>query len=161
LVAFTIQPNQTRRGTDKDDAAADEYVIPRPIEGILTNQGYAVPDPSNNNRLSIWFSGGSLEVLNEEEDLEEWKKIFDSSDAPNRNFTEYAKVLAARILLGAHLPEAMESDGSLSFVLKRPIGGHGLAYCDILYLDEDFRIMRGHRGSIFVCTRIPESCSLF
>jgi len=157
MVAFTIKADQTKRGVHRDDAAEGEYIVPRSIDGILTNQGYAIPDPSHSNRLSIWFSGGSLEVMDEENDLEEWRNIFDTGNAPNRNFKEYANVLAARFLLGAHLPECMESDGSLSFALKRPIGGHGSAYCDVTYLDDDFRIMKGHRGSIFVSTRIPDA----
>ena len=155
VAAFTIEPGQDRRGI-KRDAFDGEYVVPKPIRGILTNQGYAVPDPDTPNRLSIWFSGGSLEVQDEPNDLEEWKKIFDFTSAPNRDLREYANILAAKLLLGALLPEEMEPDGAMSFVLKRPIGGHGAAFCDIVYMDEDLRVMRGHHGSLYVCTRVPQ-----
>jgi len=155
VVAITIQPGQDRRGVAKEETEG-EYVVPKPIKGILTNQGYALPDPDVPNRLSIWFSGGAFEVQDEPADLEDWKQVFDSTCAPDRNLREYANTLAARFLLGAFLPEGMEDDGTMSFTLKKPIGGHGCAYCDVVYMDEDLRIMRGHRGAVYVCSRVPE-----
>lgn len=157
VVAITIEAGQTRYGVRAGSNAVEEYVVPRAIPGILTNQAYVVPDPSVPNRLSIWFSGGDLEVQNEPDDLEEWLKIFDSTAAPDRNLREYANVLAARVLLGALVPEEIGDDGKMSFDLRRPIGGHGQAYCDIIYMDEDLRIMRGHLGSVYVCTRVNGS----
>jgi hypothetical protein len=154
VVAMTIQPGQDRRGMKRQEEG--DYVVPKPIKAILTNQGYAVPDPNVPNRLSIWFSGGALEVQDEPADLEEWMKVFDSACAPERNVREYANSLAARLLLGALVPEGMEEDGSMSYDLKKPIGGHGCAYCDIVYMDDDLRIMRGHHGSVYVCSRVPE-----
>jgi hypothetical protein len=163
VVAFTIEANQTRRGAMIDAAAAagpeGEYIVPRPIRGILTNQGYAVPDPDTPNRISIWFSGGALEVQDEPKDLDEWKKIFDFQSAPSRDIREYANILAAKVLLGAQMAESMQQDGTMSFVLKRPIGGHGNAFCDIVFMDETLRIMRGHHGSVYVCTRVPDPIS--
>ena len=156
VVAITIEAKQDRKGSFQEAAEGSHYVVPKPIRGILTNQGYAVPDPRVPNRLSIWFCGGTLEVQDEPQDLNEWKRIFDTSFAPQRNLCEYANVLAAKLLLGALVPDEMEADGKMSFVLKRPIGGHGSAYCDIVYMDDDLRIMRGHNGSVYVCTRVPE-----
>mmetsp|Transcript_56690 Transcript_56690/g.164420 ORF Transcript_56690/g.164420 Transcript_56690/m.164420 type:complete len:494 (-) Transcript_56690:598-2079(-) len=158
VVAITIEPGQDRRGIMLADGGqrCEEYVVPKPIRAILTNQGYAVPDPDVPNRLSIWFSGGDLEVQDEPADLEEWQRIFDSDRTPERNLREYANILAARLLLGALLPEEMADDGTMTFTLKKPIGGHGTAYCDVLYMDDDLRITRGHSGSIYVCSRVPE-----
>ena len=155
MVSFTIEAGQDRRGMKKD-SSSEEYTVPRPIRGILTNHGYAVPDPDVPNRLSIWFSGGDLEVQDEDKDLDEWRKVFDATCAPDRDIREYAQLLAAKLLLGALSPEGMEDDGTMSFVLKRPIGGHGSVYCDIVFMDETLRIMRGHHGSLYVCTRVPE-----
>lgn len=155
VVAITIEPGQDRRGMPRSGDEGD-YVLPKPMRGILTNQGYFIPDPNVPNRLSIWFSGGSLEVQDEPADLEEWRKVFDFESAPERNLREYANILAARLLLGAFLPERMEADGTMSFTLKKPIGGHGCAFCDIVYMDDDLRIMRGHLGSVIVCSRVPE-----
>lgn len=131
--------------------------MPRPIRGILTTHGYSIPDPNQPNRISVWFSGGSLEVQDEESDVEEWKKIFDTSSAPNRDIREYANNLAARLLLGANIPDKLEEDGTLRFDLKRPIGGHGSVFCDIVYMDENLRIMHGHHDSVYVCVRVSDS----
>lgn len=155
MVFLTIEADQDRKGVEAK-SSDDDYVVPRPIKAVLTNQGYTVPDPSVPNRLSVWFSGGTLECLDEDSDLDEWKRLFDSSCAPNRDLREHANILAAKLLLGALLPEEMNEDGTMSFALKRPIGGHGCAYCDILYLDNTLRITRGHHGSFYVFTKVSE-----
>lgn len=117
----------------------------------MTNYGYLLPDPDVANRVSIWFTGGSLEVNDEESDLEDWKMIF--GNAPNRNMSEFARVLAAKVLLGASTSDEMEENGTMSYTLKRPIGGHGTAFCDVLFMDETLRVMRGHGGSVLVFVR--------
>jgi hypothetical protein len=161
VVSFTIEADQTRRGKPASSQEegktgpppSPEYIVRRPIRGLLTNHGYCVPDPNVPNRLSVWFSGGSLEVQDEIHDLEEWKHLFDENEAPRRDLGELARVLAAKCLLGAHLPHSMEEDGSLTYFLKRPIGGHGQVFVDVLYCDETLRIVRGHRGSIYASIR--------
>lgn len=155
--AITIEAGQDRKGNTECQQDGDCYIVPRPIRGILTTQGYIIPDPNIPNRLSVWFSGGSLEVQDEDSDLEEWKKIFDTSSAPNRDIREYANNLAARLLLGAHIPDKLEEDGTLRFDLKRPIGGHGSVFCDVVYMDDNFRIMHGHHDSVYVCVRVPNT----
>jgi hypothetical protein len=148
IVAFTIEANQTRRGTAP---IAGEYAIQRPIRALLTNHGFCIPDPSEPNRLSVWFSGGTLEAVDEER---EWQTLF--QETPRRDLGEYARVLAAKFLLGAQRLE--NDDGTYSYRLNRPIGGHGQVFCDVLYADDDFRIVRGHHGSIFVFRRVPTAC---
>lgn len=153
VVSFTIEPGQTRRGVPPNEEASEkEYVVPRPIRGLLKNHGYCLPDPSVPNRLSIWFSAGTIEVQNEE-DLDEWKIILDPAEAPRRDLKEWARVMAARVLLGAHLPDGMAEDGTMRYTLKRPIGGHGEVFCDVIYADETLRVLRGHGGSIYVFMR--------
>lgn len=71
-----------------------------------------------------------------------------------RQLQEKARVLAAKLLLGATVPSKMEDDGTMEFELTRPIGGHGTAYTDVLFLDKSLRIVQGHRGSLFVMTRV-------
>jgi hypothetical protein len=154
VVAFTIEPNQTRTGTNSLHAKQSDYVIRRPIRGIMTNYGYILPDPEVPNRLSIWFTGGTLEVNDEENDLEEWKRIFDDSTVPKRDMREFARLLAAKVLLGADASDEVAPDGSMSYTLKRPIGGHGSAFCDVLYLDDSLRIMRGHAGSLYIFSKV-------
>jgi hypothetical protein len=161
VVAMTIEAGQDRKGNlttnsaGNDGSGNEPYTVPRPIRGILTTQGYSIPDPNARNRLSIWFSGGSLEVQDECKDVDEWKRIFDADFAPDGELKEYANILASKVLLGAIAPEKMEPDGTMSFSLKRPIGGHGSVYVDILFMDATLRIMRGHHGSVYVCIRMP------
>jgi len=154
--AITIEAGQDRKGNSKDEGDRDCYIVPRPIRAILTTQGYSIPDPTIPNRLSVWFSGGSLEVQDEEKDFDEWKHIFDMSSAPSRDIREYANSLAAKVILGAHIPDRLEQDGTLRFDLKRPIGGHGSVFCDVIYMDENLRIMHGHHDSVYVCVRVPD-----
>lgn len=157
VVAFTIEPNQTRTGRQvppEQNDKEDGFLIRRSIRGIMTNYGYILPDPQVPNRSSIWFTGGTLEVNDEENDLEEWKRIFDDSAAPRRDMRAYARLLAAKVLLGAEAPDELEPDGSMSYKLRRPIGGHGSAFCDVLYLDDSLRIIRGHRGSLMVFSKV-------
>ena len=153
MIALTVEDNQTRHGTKPEVDNSKQYVVRRPIRGLLTNHGYCIPDPKVPNRLSVWFSGGSLEIQDQADDLEEWKRLFDENEAPRRDLREYARVLAARILLGAHIPDGMAEDGTLTYSLKRPIGGHGSVFIDVLYSDNTLRIVRGHHGSIFVFIR--------
>ena len=87
----------------------------------------------------------------EERDLEDCKLGF--GNAPNRNMSEFARVLAAKVLLGASVPDEMDESGTLSYTLKRPIGGHGTAFCDVLFMDEKLRVLRGHCGSVLVFVR--------
>eukprot|EP00562_Extubocellulus_spinifer_P031346 CAMPEP_0178723880 /NCGR_PEP_ID=MMETSP0699-20121125/25797_1 /TAXON_ID=265572 /ORGANISM="Extubocellulus spinifer, Strain CCMP396" /LENGTH=737 /DNA_ID=CAMNT_0020375019 /DNA_START=1140 /DNA_END=3353 /DNA_ORIENTATION=+ len=176
ILAFVIEPNQDRHGNDlspegqdadgkkgvKDngDMKSGEHPrhrhrpIARPIRGIMTNVGYMLPDPSTPNRLSVWFAEGSLEVNDEESDLDEWRRIFDCHGAPKRALRERAHMLAAKLFLGASAPDRMEEDGTMVYELKRPIGGHGMAYTDVLFLDDDLRILRGHHGQVYVCARV-------
>lgn len=189
VVAFTIEANQTRLGEDpqqsSEDSSPDEFIVPRPIRGLMTNHGYMVADPENASRSSIWFSGGTIEVQDEVADGAVWKQIFDENlVSRGDNKRAVAKALAAKLLLGAYttttsasVPSNHEEDSpdeenssrhqhgshaegeeaipTISYYLKRPIGGHGEVFCETLYLDESMRIMQGHHGSIFVHTLVP------
>ena len=83
----------------------------------------------------------------------EWEEIFARDETWKKSWSESAKLLAAKMLLGAEIPDSMDADGSMSYTLHRPIGGHGTSYVDVLYLDENLRITRGNAGSIFVQVR--------
>lgn len=150
-----MEANQTRRGTPIKGHEDDEYAVRRPLRSLLTNHGHIVPDPDVPNRVSIWFSGGSLEVQNEAEDLADWKQLFDKNEAPRRAIGELARVLAAKFLLGANTTSEMSDDGTLRYSLRRPIGGHGRVFCDIVYADDTMRILRGHHGSMYVFSKVP------
>ena len=123
-----------------------------PIRGFLTNYGYCTPDPTTPNRLTVWFSGGILEAQ-EGTSQEDWRRRFADENLPMRDLGGFARVLAAKILLGARLPQTIDEHGMMSYSLTRPIGGHGSVYVDALYSDEKLRIVKGHMGSIFVFQR--------
>jgi len=176
VTAFSIEPPSPLFGDNSPNS-----VVVRPIRGIMTTYGYVLPDPGTPNRLSVWFTGGTVEV-DDEGDSDEWRRIFGDDDAaaaaaatdagasqgsggggpmapprPGPSLSERAKLLAAKLLLGATVPQGMEEDGSMNFQLRRPVGGHGSAYVDILYLDDTLRIMQGHHGSVYVMARVPGS----
>ena len=164
MVAITIHPFQDRNGksvvidgTDLSSNQNTEY-LRRPIQALLTNDGYCVPDPNTPNRFTVWFIGGSLTVQDPETNLHEWQRFFDPTTLPKRNIREYARVLAAKCFLGAQIMDdsMLHKNGTLSYTLKRPIGGHGKVFIDTLYSDESMRIVRGHKGSIFVFHRVPD-----
>ena len=141
IASFTIE-------TQEFDGAA--------VRGIMTNYAYTLPDPSEPQRLSIWFTGGTIEPANEdEESMRKWKEVFrsfhpDKVGVP-RDSNE-ARHLAQYMFLGA-VSEPMDEKGLIGYHLERPIGGHGSAFCDIVYMDCDLRVMSGHSGSIYVFKR--------
>lgn len=139
VTAFTV--------VSEDEAAP-------PIKAVMTTYSYVLPDPKEANRLTVFFTGGLLQP-NDETDKEQWNSVF-GGDAPKRHATERVRVLAAKVLLGAAVLDKLEDDGSLSFYLKRPIGGHGRTYVDVLYLDDNFRVMQGQTGSLYVFSRVQQ-----
>ncbi len=128
------------------------------LRGIMTNYGYSLPDAEHTRRQSIWFTGGTIEPADEdEESIEAWKKVFGANAAEekseeNPQCAEKAKLLAQKILLGA-VSEPMDEYGVIGFHLCRPIGGHSSAFCDVVYMDNDLRVMKGHSGSVYVFKR--------
>ena len=142
------------------------------LQGIMTNYGYALPDPNLPGRKSIWFSGGTIEPA-DDDSLDEWTRLFgapcttnDDTDKQHDGASEddtakvkysidaeKARMLASKILLGA-VHEPMDEEGTIGYHLLRPIGGHGSAYVDTVYMYDELRVMRGHSGSIYVFKRV-------
>lgn len=148
VASFTIEDSGETSSTQK-------------LRGIMTNYGYALPDPVHPDRKSIWFSGGTIEPADDDQ-LDQWMKIFGSTDpiktpedVTSKNLSieaEMAKSLASRILLGA-VSEPVDDNGTVGFHLNKPIGGHGSAFVDVVYMDDELRVMRGNAGSIYVFKR--------
>lgn len=130
--------------------------VRRPIKGIMTTFGYVLPDPQVPNRLSIWFTGGQIRPNNDVNDQREWKRLFAHSQTGSRTMGEKVRCLAANLLMGAQVPTEMKEDGTMEYTFTRPLGGHGVAYMDVIYLDSSLRVCRGHRGTLFVFARIPD-----
>ena len=150
VTAFTIEPSMASfpKAPNKD--------VNRPIRGIMTTFGYSLPDPDTPNRHSIWFTGGRIEPNNDANDIRAWKDFFELHP-PKHTFGERAKLLAVKLLMGATTPDKIDpEDGSMNYEFTRPLGGHGMAYVDVIYLDESLRIGRGQRGTTFVFSRVPD-----
>jgi hypothetical protein len=154
VTAFNIEADSPQFG-----AYSPNHVVYRSVRGIMTTYGFVLPDPITPNRLSIWFNRGSMEPNDNETDIQEWKRLFGGA-LPKRQLQEKARLLAAKLLLGAIVPDTIDADGSMSYYLSRPVGGHGTAYVDILYLDDSLRIVQGSKGSIFVFARVPAKHNL-
>lgn len=149
VTAFTIEP----RDSSRDGRDSPNTTIQRPIKALMTTYGYALPDPNQPNRLSTWFRGGTIEVWDEEEDMQAWCDIF--GNLPKRQLKEKAQLFGRKIKTGVCPASSMEEDGKLSFQMLKPVGGHGVAYADVVYLDETLRILRGNFGTLYVDCRIP------
>ena len=149
VTAFTIEPSLAEFPT------APNKDVCRPIKGIMTTFGYSLPDPDTPNRHSIWFTGGRIEPNDDPKDTSAWKHLF-TLHPPKHSFGEKAKLLAVKLLMGATVPEEVAEDGSMEYTFTRPLGGHGMAYIDVIYLDETMRVVRGHRGTYFVFSRMPD-----
>jgi hypothetical protein len=149
VTAFTIEPNLAAYPT------APNKDVRRPIRGLMTTYGYTLPDPEIPNRHSVWITGGRIEPNNDSKDQGEWKAHF-ARHPPKHGLAQQAKLLAVKLLMGAQIAREMNvDDGSMEYTFSRPLGGHGLAFIDVLYVDESLRVVRGHRGTIFCFSRLP------
>jgi hypothetical protein len=122
------------------------------IKGVLQNNGYTLPNPSEDNRYTCWFTGGRCYALNGE-DVKQWRDVF-GSEAPKLKLRERFNLWMAKMIMGAEPSEGMLEDGSLEFLLKKPIGGHKIAYQQVIYLDDETKITRGNRGTICAVSRM-------
>ena len=151
MTAFTIEPYHPDFPSNSPNVD-----ICRPIRGIMTTYGYIVPDPNVPDRFTVWFTGGKIEPNTTQQDIQNWRKVFASP--AERTLKEKAACFVAQMLMGATIPTHMnlEENSSLTYEFTRPIGGHGLAYVDLIYMDDGLRVMRGHKGTIFVFARVPD-----
>ena len=174
VTPFTIEPKNTN--ADTMDPTSPNSKIKKPIEGLMSTYGYAVSNPDEPNRVSICFTGGSIEVINIDH-LAEWKSVFDDANTKDNKHYKASQVADAatkakneqqqqqrRHIWGVKVAAdhnnashtyTMEEDGKLSYTLNQPIGGHDTSYIDILYLDETVRIAKSNAEEIYVFARVP------
>lgn len=151
VTAFTIEPGYALQAFPD----APNKDVKRPIKGIMTTYGYSLPDPNVPNRHSIWFTGGKLQPNNDPADIKAWLDLF-TLHPPKHTFGEKAKLLAVKLLMGATVPDGMDKSGMMNFAFTRPIGGHGVAYVDVIYMDGTVRVVRGHRGTTMAFSRLNQ-----
>lgn len=137
--------------------AAPNIDVHCPIRGIMTTRGCILSDPGIPNRHSIWFTGGRIEPDDDRGiNAVHWKHQFALHPPKPSSLTQRAKILATNWFMGATLSDTLLVDGAMEYAFARPIGGHGVAFVDTLYVDETLRIVRGHRGTIYVFTRVGD-----
>ena len=97
-----------------------------------------------------------------------WKQIFGTSSSSSsgggqvytprkrRTLGQGVMVVAAKLLMGAtgYNDDMDEESGAMGYSFTRPMGGHGKAYVDILHLDGQNRVMRGHAGTLYCFARM-------
>ena len=133
------------------------------MRAVMSVKGYVLPDRDVPNRLSVWFTSGQLsparlaskddtDIIDEDETefkqvseqqvdsesddyggLDDWSAMF-SKGKWRKTIGQRARAMAAKLLLGAELPNKMEEDGHMKYVLRRPIGGHGKVYVEVSIL---------------------------
>ena len=161
VTAFTIEP----RNSLKYGPIDSNQEVDRPVEGLLTTKGFALPDPDIPNRLIIWFIEGSIEVV-DADDQQRWKRIFDSTknvafdpEDYSRRGGESLHHHGASVLASGRSDKEtatiMEPDGRISFKLSGPIGGRETSYIDVMYLDESMRVVKSNRGDVYIFARLP------
>eukprot|EP00980_Cylindrotheca_fusiformis_P006865 scaffold1436_cov112-Cylindrotheca_fusiformis.AAC.1 len=173
-IAVTIEPCKDSIQDDNERPVGPK----KPLRAVQVLKGYLLRDPNEKNRLTVWFTGGRLSPYTPPEsadsladdteygDFEDWKEIFDRDY--KTSWSESFKNMGAMLFLGAELPQGMNPDGSMTYSLSRPYGGHGKGYIDVsggrfprilvLYVDEGLFITRGNYGTIHVGIRSSLLC---
>jgi hypothetical protein len=152
VTAFAIEPANSPLLFGPD---SPNRIVDKRIEGLMTTQGYAISNPKHPDRLSVWFTGGTIEV---NEDTRRWKQVFASEHLPKPQrglFGDRGRLQKARSKMGATSPDCMEEDGKMSYRLMKPVAGHEISFVEIIFIDETVRVMRANTGVFYVSARIP------
>jgi len=98
------------------------------VKGVLQMDGYTIPNPTVENRYSIWFIGGRCYALNakDKDTRQKWRDVFGTELKLKKR--ERFQLWMAKLMMGAEPSSGMLEDDSLQYVMKKPIGGHNVAY---------------------------------
>ncbi|NEO15666.1 MULTISPECIES: PAP/fibrillin family protein [unclassified Moorena] len=116
------------------------------IRGIVRNKGVCYP--VSDWVLQVQFTGGIL-APHPSTNLKDWQAIFaDQSPSSQKSLTEKLMSGFLKLMFGLVPPQGMNRDtGEVAFTMKRSPKGR----LQILYLDEELRIVRGEKGTVLVC----------
>lgn len=142
VCAFTLEPTTAPSHWPPNDDRDAPPVVHRACRGILSTHGYTVADPHTPNRHTVWIASGSLQSNDAAEDAERWNDFFSSSQAGVENN-----------MCGGD-EQCNSNNFRQSYAFRRALGGPGRAHVDTLYLDRSLRVVRGHRGTLFVFARM-------
>lgn len=125
--------------------------VPR-LRGIVRNLG--VCQPLNETELQVNFTGGTL-MPHPSTNMTDWQAVFGNQERTSATGLK-EKLMSGllRLMFGLVPATGINSEtGEISFSMQRSPKGR-LA---ILYLDEELRITRGHKGTVLVCERLNKS----
>ena len=125
---------------------------------------YGVCTPKTPTRLGAKFSKGTLKPnfdISSPDNVELadlWKETFDCAIEKEANEKSYLAQLGTwamhgmmKMMMGLE-PPVDTADYTQTYNITRPFIG----YLDILYLDDDFRVTRGNKGTVVVAERVDD-----
>lgn len=152
LVHFTIEDNRYYK---------------RPIEGLMENRGYMLPDPDHPHRMLVWFTGGrfwpryrrdvrawcdAFGVGNSSSVIGQWRKwLYRCATLETLHEEEEFNPCDEEDQGGNETEEPHAQGPVFPYETRKPMPG----YFDVLYLDGDLRITRGNRGTVVANVREP------
>ena len=119
-----------------------------PLQGVVRNLG--ICEPISDDTIQVQFTGVSL-TPQASSDLTAWRATFRQQSANvKRTLPETLKSFFLKLTFGLVAPTDMNTDtGEVAFTMKRSPKGK----LQILYLDDELRITKGHKGTVLVCER--------
>lgn len=120
------------------------------VRGKLLN--FAECDVVADDRVSVRFLGGELRPEGEAP-CAAWTATFgDALQTAKRGLGARASGWLMKRMMGLEPPRGMAADGVMAYSMSRAPEG----WLDVIFLDDEWRITRGNRGSIVVCERVAE-----
>jgi len=111
--------------------------------------------PQSDSRCAVAFTTGEMKkgkAVDSTPDLKQrWDAVFGGAYTQAAKTRGYLESIMMWMLKTAFKME-MPSDASMKYEMKRTMHG----YVDVLYLDEDFRVTRGNRGTLVIVEKQTE-----
>lgn len=153
-VPLLLSPPPTEKSAEKNAAKQCS------VQAILNFKGYSLPDPIIPQRHTVWLAEGCVQTVSSQRQHEvNWKRVFSGVPAgePAMSSTFSTKPPVYDFLdSDSNGAPVGTNDHDLAFRFQCPFGGPGVAHVDTLYIDDSLRIVQGHRGSLFVFSKVPE-----
>lgn len=171
-----LEPVEVEEGGEGEDAPAWTQTYSVEVKMHIQTPSDQLPAkmftygtcfPVSPARLGVKFWSGTLEPLFDMSDPDNgsladlWREMFDHAiemDIQRQSYIGRVRTWVVNGLMSMMMglePPVDTSQFTQKYEITRPFTGH----LDILYLDEDFRVTRGNKGSIVVMERLAEEKS--